>query len=233
MLWSHSCSPEAPNDIYSPCPSLSFWYLDTAVTPTHFLPSTAHSTRTVSSVLCSICVCLNPSYTLQALGRNNFPSPSFIYFSDPKLGWEHSGHSLLNKKWVSVVKKFMLEKKNGDYVGWKPKKNGIALSSHGGQSLIGQCEDFSPPHIRLFSSNREIQNVHLVGERENYFYASWYDNKRLKRTLTESHRNWEDKDNLKFNTHRKRWGRKGDKWGDGMEFGTWLGKKECHFSGIP
>lgn len=111
MLWSHSCSPEAPNDIYSPCPSLSFWYLDTAVTPTHFLPSTAHSTRTVSSVLCSICVCLNPSYTLQALGRNNFPSPSFIYFSDPKLGWEHSGHSLLNKKWVSVVKKFMLEKK--------------------------------------------------------------------------------------------------------------------------
>lgn len=60
-------------------------------------------------------------------------------------------------------------KKNGDYVGWKPKKNGIALSSHGGQSLIGQCEEFSPPHIRLFSSNKEIQNVHLVGEEKIIF----------------------------------------------------------------
>lgn len=54
-------------------------------------------------------------------------------------------------------------------MSWRPMKNRIALFSHGWQNLIGRCEDFSPSHMRLFSSNIEIQNVHLVGEEEIIF----------------------------------------------------------------
>lgn len=90
MHWSHSCSPEPPQDTYSSLPFtvlLIFEYsCHTYSFPPIYSPSYSHSA--INSMLH---VCLISSYSLYALRRNNFPSASFIYFSNPILGWKHSG----------------------------------------------------------------------------------------------------------------------------------------------
>lgn len=168
MLWPHSCSPEPPQDIYS---SLPFTVLLTLGYSCHtysvrpiYCPSYSHSV--LSSILH---VCLVSSYRLSALGRNNFPSPSFVYFSDPILGWKHSGHSLLNEKCLNAGKKGYVEKK------WRlcgletQEEQDCPLFPWLAKFNWSMWRFFSPPHVTLLSSNLEIQNVHLVGEEEIIF----------------------------------------------------------------
>lgn len=72
--------------------------------------------------------------------------------------------------------------KNGSYLGGKPRRIRFPSFSMAGKVKLINVKIFLPSHIRLFSSNRQIQNIHLVGK-GIIFSSGWDQNKRLNTTL--------------------------------------------------
>lgn len=94
-----------------------------------------------------------------------------MYFANPILDWKHSGPSLPDEKYVSVVGKGYRRKKLEIIWAGDPGRIEFPSFPMTGKVKLINVNTFPSCHIRPFSSNRETPNIHLVGKVEIIFPA--------------------------------------------------------------